>query len=86
MSHSVMGVSEDLVVKCGSTMLHDNIYISRFMVNPNHLRRLDLRGRIDSIRGTMLMKGVLPRVVLRFKKILGLKICFLTKFFVNFLT
>ena len=46
----------------------------------NKLRKLDLRGEIGSIKGTKLMKGVLLRVGLRFKPVLGTTRGFLTKF------
>ena len=43
MRHVVTGVSDDLLEKCRSVMLHNNMYISRLNVHAQKLKRLGSR-------------------------------------------
>ena len=50
MSLFVMGVSDDLVEECHSTMLHDNMDISRLMVHSQQVEESRVKRKIKDAR------------------------------------
>ena len=62
MSHFVMRVFDDFQEECNSSMLYDNMNISRLMLHARHVEGEGLRERVVVLRGQDILIVVLQRV------------------------
>ena len=68
MIHFVKGVSDDLKEECHSSMLHEKINISHFIMHSQNVKRKGLRKSVEILRGQYLFMVVLQRIGLNTRK------------------
>ena len=57
-----MAVSDDLQEECNSAMLHDNMKISRLIVNSKNVEEARVKSKVEMLRGQDLLMEVLERI------------------------
>ena len=79
------GVSDDFQVECRSSILHENMKISRLMMHNKHVEEAKARGSVEMLKGQDLLMEVLQRISLRYKTRLDSRNGFLIMFLQIFL-